>query len=310
MLEGLTFQFADESTKETLSKKILSWITSDYISQIIELGGTPPVNHFFYIRETIAKSLQKTNTLVASNAQGLVGYLIWELSFNGHHIDIQFIEVHHKYRLQGVARDMINALSARLTDAYILSAFAENNATASAFFQQMGWHNKRNIYFKIIRPVLEPSNNLPDSGLFIGICPFNYYKIRYQLPLYSSKMRYFPLELRPDGMLSVPIVSPCEARDYVATYFNGQLIESDTVRGMFITPMNPACNGLVLFMMVEFNPSKPELYEKLGISTKKTEKVESTQNANAPAGRGIGFFRERDKEGLEEQPTRLQPGAQ
>jgi hypothetical protein len=69
-------------------------------------------------------------------------------------------------------------------------------------------------------------------------------------------MRYFPLELRPDSTLVVPIMSPYEDEGHVETYFNDQQIGSNMAKHIFKTAMHPTYNGLVN-LMVEFNLLNP-----------------------------------------------------
>ena len=311
MLEELTFQFSDESNKEKLSQMIMSWLEHDFNSQKQRLGKNPE-EHFWYNIDEVARTSRKEDTLVLSNAQGLVGYLIWSVK-NPHYACLDFIEVSSEYRGKGVGRRMITALQQHLPEVYLLSAMSSNTPTAKNFYQRLGWRNngKTNNFYKIIRPGLESSQILPTTGLVLSICPFDFYEVHNNLKQYLPRIQYFKLEMGSDGKLLLPIISEFKAEGYIGIYHDGQLIESGKTKHLF---ENGALDlyGYDLFLMVKFNPLDKKKYESLLANDRTSPNAcpNDVPTTLAIAGRAVRFFRERDSEEPIVQAVRLQPRGQ
>jgi ribosomal protein S18 acetylase RimI-like enzyme len=305
--EEPTLQFSNESNKEELSTMILSWLMNDFVSQTQKIGEKPE-NHFGHDIDTIKEIMQKADILVLSNAQGLVGYLIWSV-VNLHHISIEFMEVSSEYRGKGLARRMIDALIQHLPEVNLLSSMSADTPTAKGFHQHLGWQNngKTNYFHKIIRPGLESSQTLPTTGLALSICPYDFYEVHRNLKDYLPKMQYFKLEMGPDGKLLVPIISEFKFEGYIGVHHNGKLIEAGKAKHLFDS--EDATDFHSVFLMIKFNPINKKKYENL--SNTGSTSPNTPQNRDpitAANARGTaGFFRERDPEEAIVQAARSQP---
>lgn len=246
--------FIAENNKKQYKKALLSWLKSDFIKQGF------PQNHFWHNQEIIGNAFDSCHAMVVINKQKkIIGYMIWTSYEGGAEIDI--IEVKKEYRKKGIAKKMLSEFSEKFSDVYLLCASVLPQAVE--FFTKIGWestidHNQRKKFFKIIRTVLEPLNELPD-GKVIGICSEDFYKVKNNPLQYQHLMRYFPIELDADKKLRVPIATTFIYEGYISIYLNKELIAEGKARHLFA---NQICHGTSLLVINKIEPLNPELFMK------------------------------------------------
>jgi hypothetical protein len=308
--EEPTFQFSDESNKETLYLRALRWLVKDLSAVTFKSRISSPEEHELeeepefhcgHFLGKIIENMDNSDILVLSNTHGIEGFLIWSVQ-NPYYTEIDFIQVGIESRRQGLARRMIDALCEHLSDVYLLTVVPARTLKAKGIYQQLGWQNngKTNYFHKIIRPGLESSQKLPTTGLALAV-PFDYYEVNRKNHN-SPKTQFFKLEMGLDGKLLVPIICAFKGEEgYIGIYHNGILIEA----GRPYQLLNGAHSFGDGFLLVEVHFANTEKYENI-LNSGSTSPNRAPIKA-AIAGRTVGFFRERDPEEATVQAARSQP---
>ncbi|OGT21446.1 MAG: hypothetical protein A3C55_06310 [Gammaproteobacteria bacterium RIFCSPHIGHO2_02_FULL_42_13] len=235
--------FIDEENKQRYSRKVLSWLKSDF-----ERREDPASSHFWHNERIIAQAFEGCNALVVIDThKRLVGYMIWardEVS-----AEIEIVEVIEKFRRQGVFKKMLSDFLDKFTNVSIL--FATVLPQAREIFRQAGWQMTQDLngdekFYRIIKPSLCPVDTLPDGraiAIFsnvdvIGPRPHidsgryvDFYVVKANPSHYPLK--YFQIDLDETGKLRIPLITNFHHEGYIGVYFNKKLIAQGKAKHLF-----------------------------------------------------------------------------
>lgn len=242
-------KFVTNENKHTYIELVSTWLQNDWQNR-----GRPE-NHFFHNLHIIQTFLNKNQGVVALTAENqLAGYMVWDLTEDRERADIVIIEVSEHLRRQGIMTAMLKAFSDRFKD--ILVLYANVIPQSEGVFENAGWvahcHVSNKLYYKVLAPSLQPVSELPAEGLAIAVCPVDFYVVRTDPAQYREQFQYFPVDAELGGSLSKPIIHEFNSDYYMATYFNGALVEQGKAKHIFSS--DPVCSLLGLLILNKFSP--------------------------------------------------------
>lgn len=249
--------FITQNNKDQYVEETLNWLKSDF-----QKKGEPKW-HFWHNRDVISTAFSRCDAMVVLNDQKCaIGYMVWHRDSVSAGISI--VEVKKEYRRQGICKQMLSAFSDEFPEIAVLTATVLEQS--KTIFRKMGWKgtydiNKHEVFFKTIRPCMQPLDTLP-NGRVIAVCSGDFYKIKVDLKKYQDKMKYFQIDLGTDDKLQQPIITEFYYEGYVGIYLNKNIVLENKTKYLFRDNKIHLSGSLLVIDKMDFKDSK--LLEEAG----------------------------------------------
>ena len=226
--------FINRENQEKYIAAVLVWLESDFHDR-----GSPR-RHFWHNASSIEDAFKNCSAMVVlDDYEKIIGYMTWNIVHGVAEINI--VEVNEKYRRQGLCKKMLSDFVEKFNDVVALSAFVLSES--QEIFKKLGFESRFDInkckqFFKIVKPVLTPSNTLADGNVVAIFSKMDssdqyvdYYTVRDNPDDYQK--HYFKVDLKEDGTLCVPIVLPFHCEGYIGMYCDRRLTKEGKAHHLF-----------------------------------------------------------------------------